>query len=118
MSKNLLHGRAIIKINGKIVKSMPGATIDVGGYARTTQTGDNGVHGFTREYKPAKIECQCAFGAQDRIADFDFDEATIEFICDSGQTYVVTDGWTTETPQLGKEGIKLTIEGPPAEEML
>lgn len=115
---NRLFGKATIKVNGKTFQSMPGATLDVGGEKKTTVTTDVGVAGFQTEIIPSKIECQCTFDASSRKADFDFEDATIEFKCDSGQTYVITSGWSLDPMQLGKDGVKLTIEGVPAEEML
>ncbi|ESQ78514.1 phage tail tube protein [Asticcacaulis sp. YBE204] len=112
------HGRATIKRSGRTLKSKDGATFDKGGWTKTSQTGDQGYYGRSRTFRPSKIECVCAFGPGDSMDDFDFDDETVIFECDSGQTYVVNNAGTVGEKQLTSEGISITIEGPEAQEIL
>lgn len=113
-----LFGRATIKVNGIMIATYEGATLDPGGIARDTQTGDNQVLGFTEKVTPAKIEADAKFGVGDKLSDYSFDSAVVEFKCDTGQDFILPNAWTTDTPKLSGDGkVKLMIEGEPAEEI-
>ncbi len=108
---------AIVKVNGRVFHSKNGATFEAGGDKKTTQTSDVGVAGYSREKVPSKVECSILLTSTYRKSDFEFDDAMVEFICDSGQTYVIPSAWSLEPFNVGPE-VKLTIEGQPAEEMV
>jgi len=116
-----LLGLAVIKIDGQVIKSLPGAKLDIGGVERTTVIGANEVLGYAETPKQSKLECEIAVGASTTLADKrDWTDVTASFECDTGQIYVIQGGWLTNTPEMtASEGgkIPLTIEGPPAEEM-
>ena len=119
MANSKLFGKATLKVNGKALRSKAGASLDIGGVARNTQSWSGG-RGFTEEDVPSKLEAEFVFGEGDTIADFEAVDAVAEFKCDTGQTYVIPRCWRTTTPVLtdGGGGVKLTLEGDPAEEML
>lgn len=120
MAKKL--GKAFIKIDGKMLESMPGAKLDIGGNERTTVVGSNAVQGYFETPKQSKVECEISVGKETRLAEMrDWDKVTISFECDTGQLYVVQGAWLTNTPEMtASEGgrVPLTLEGPPAEEMI
>ncbi len=115
-------GKAIIKVDGKVLESLPGAKLDIGGIERTTVVGANAVQGFYETPKPSKLEAEISVGRDTRLADIrSWDNVTVSFECDTGQMYVVQGGWCTNTPEVtASEGgkVPIAIEGPPAEEML
>ena len=119
MAKKL--GKVIIKVDGKALASKTGASLDLGGVQRTTVKSALGM-GFSEEDMPSKLECELIFGAGDKLAPIrSWDNVTLAFEADTGQVYVVAGAWCLNPPNLtGNEGgsVKLTFEGPPAEEML
>lgn len=119
MSKKL--GKAIIKVDGAVLQTMPGATLDIGGSERTTLVGQNAVQGFFETPKQSRCECEITVGTDTRLASMrGWDNVTISFECDTGQQYVVQGAWLVNTPALkAAEGgrVALQLEGPPAEEM-
>lgn len=117
---NRVMGRAQIKANGKIFDSHPGATLDPGGVSRESVVGANAVHGFKETVKQSKVELEISVKAGTSLAEINrMDDITLTFEVDTGQTWVISNGWVTEPATLtdndGKA--KIVIEGPPAEEM-
>ena len=118
---NRVMGRAQIKVNGQMLDTMPGASLDIGGVSRATVTGSNKVLGFQETPKPSKLEVEIAVKPGTSLAAMGrWDDVTATFEADTGQTYVIPNGWCTEPPTTtdndGKA--KVVIEGPPAEEMI
>jgi hypothetical protein len=114
MGNNVVHGRATITVNGRVFMTNNGATFDPGGYTKTSVSTDQGVAGFSRAARPAKIVCKVPLRSGDSLADFDFDDGTVTFEADSGQKWLVSPAWTTGEPQLSNDGYDLNIEGPAA----
>lgn len=117
---NKIMGKAQIKANGALQETLPGATLDIGGPSRTTVAGANAILGFTEAVAPSKIEFEIAVKGHTSLAAIRrWDDVTVTFEADTGQTWVVSHGWVTNPPTTtdndGKA--KVTIEGPPAEEM-
>ncbi len=121
MSKKKL-GKAVIKVDGKVLESKPGAKLDIGGDERTTVVGANDVQGFFETPKQGKLECEISVGKETKLAEMrGWDDVTISFECDTGQQYVGQGWWLTNTPEMtASEGgsVPLTFEGSPAEEMI
>jgi len=119
MAKKL--GKVIIKVDGRVLESMPGAKIDIGGDERTTVVGANKVLGFSETPKPSRVECEVAVGKETRLAELrGWDNVTISAVCDTGQNYVGQGCWLTNTPNMsaGEGGrVPLVFEGGPLEEM-
>ncbi len=115
-----LFGRATIRLDGAVIKTAPGSTLELGGVERTPRPGDNDADGFTEALVPAKIDCGVqlregvSLAALHAIVD-----ATIVFEADTGQTYVISHGYSAMPPSLGSDGVaKCVFQGPPAEEIL
>lgn len=115
-------GRAFIKWDGKLLETLPGAKIDIGGVDRDTVTGSNAVLGYSEKTKPATLECEISLGTQTRLADFAaITNATITFECDTGQHYVMRNAWLTESPNAteGDGGkVPLKFASTPAQEVI
>lgn len=117
---NRVMGKAQIKADGQLLDTLPGATLDIGGETRTTVVGANRVLGFTGAVAQSKLECEIAVKAQTSLAAIGrWEDLTVTFEADTGQTWVISHGWVTNPPTTtdndGKA--KVVIEGPPAEEM-
>lgn len=118
---NRVMGKAQIKANGKLLETLPGATLDIGGPSRTTVAGANAIHGFQEAIAPSKLECEISVKEGTSLTEIrNWSDITATFEADTGQTWVISNGWNTTPPTAtdndGKA--KITIEGPPAEEML
>ena len=120
MGKKL--GKAIIKIDGAALETMPGATLDIGGDERTTLVGDSSVQGFFETPKQSRLECEISVGTETRLAAMrGWANVTISMECDTGQQYVVQGAWLLNTAVLKtNEGgrVPMQFEGPPAEELV
>lgn len=114
-------GIAYIKIDGALLESMPGASIDLGGVMRTPVIGGNAVLGHSETPKEAVVECQIAVGRGTSLAQLQkITAATITFEADTGQTWIVREAVLAEPPKAtaGDGGqVPLKFFGPPAEEM-
>ena len=119
MSQRL--GKAFIKWDGKLLESMPDAKLDLGGVTRTPVTGANAVLGFSEKVKESTIECEISMSAETRLAELAaIKDATITFECDTGQTYIIRNGFLIDPPSAtaGDGGkVPLKFSGPAAEEM-
>lgn len=118
---NRVMGRAQIKANGQMLDSHPGASLDIGGVSRESVVGANTVHGFKEAVKQSRLEVEISVKAGTSLAAIGrWDDITATFEADTGQTYVISNGFVLDPPTLtdsdGKA--KIVIEGPPAEEML
>lgn len=113
-------GRATITVDGVVLNSMPGASIDIGGVKRTAVTLDNGKVGFSEEPMPSQVDCNIAVDKNTSLAEIrDWDDVTIGFACDTGQRYVIAGAFSMNPPKAtAKDGgsVPLSFSGPPAEE--
>jgi len=109
-----------VKMDGNLLHSKPGASLDPGGPVRTSIESDQPGY-FSESRKVSRIEC-------DLVVDKDFsldalrraDDVTAIFECDTGQVYVVNHAYVVDPPPItggNNGGSKIVIEGPPAQEM-
>lgn len=122
MAKKRVFGTAEIRIDGAVLLSHPGASLDVGGPKRTTVVGTT-VHGFAEAEAQAKLDCEISLKEGVSVTDIrDIDDATVYFKADTGQTWIMRNAWVTDTPVItdGSDGgkVKVTLEATPAEELL
>lgn len=113
-------GKAYIKVDGNLLETMPGASIDIGGVTRNPVVGSNSVHGYAEQVKPSEVDCEISFGPADSLASIaGWNDVTIIFECDTGQVYGVRNAWLVDPPKLteGEGGkVPLKFNGPPAQE--
>lgn len=100
-----------IKINGSTQLSKEGAKLTFGGMERSPVMWAGGLAGFVEKPQPATITCTIVHRADtDTDALNDLKNATVEFECDTGVTYVVTEAFRSKLLELaGGEG-DLTLE--------
>jgi hypothetical protein len=115
-----IAGVVTIQVNGKTLRTIPGAEIDLGGYERTAHGGTHDVYD-TEEFKPAMITCRCNLARGDSITELqNLRNAVVSFALDTGQTYIVRDAFRTKNLPLrpGENGtVQLEICGKPATEV-
>ncbi|WP_370236635.1 phage tail tube protein [Brevundimonas sp.] len=113
-------GRAKIRVNGKVYDTERGSTLDPGGVKREPRPGSNTTSGFTEELVPSTVEATILFGEGDSVTEINrITDAVIMFECDTGQSYVVRNGYSAEPVQLteGEGKAKVVFKGEAAEEM-
>lgn len=113
---------AYIKVDGELLRSLPGAKLDLGGKVRSSVVGASEVHGYSEAIKPAALECEISLVEGASLEKLrNITNATITFEADTGQTWIVRGAFTTETLNItaGEGGkVALKMEGQPAEEQL
>lgn len=116
------HSIAYIKVDGDLLRTLPGAKIKLGGKKREPVVGDSSVHGFAEKLEPSMLECEISLVPGYSLARLAaISNATVTYEADTGQTYVIRDAFVTETLELnGGEGGKVALKfaGQPAEEMV
>lgn len=114
-------GKAYINVDGSLLATMPGAKLNLGGVDRTAVVGDNAVLGFTEAPVASLLTCEISMGVGTSLKTLrDLKGATVTFECDTGQTYVMREAFTTKALEIsaGDAGkVSLEISGQPAEEM-
>ena len=113
-------GKAKIKFGGVLLETMPGATLDLGGVTRTSQTGANAVLGFTETPKASRMECSVSLRAGISAQDLHRDDVTYTFEGDTGQVWSVRNAWSVDPPVVnsGEGTVRLVFEGLAAEEVV
>ncbi len=114
-------GRATVRVDGKVYETLPGARLKLGGVKRNPRANNQAVH-YSEQFEPSELECEILLARGDSLAEIlAIADATIEFECDTGQTYIVRGGFLTDTPEItdGEDGrVPLKFSGNPAEEVL
>jgi hypothetical protein len=114
-------GIAIVKADGQAFVSEPGASIDIGGVTRTPIKSDQpGVVKFSQQVKESQVDLVIMMDSDTKLDDIrNMSDVTIEFDCDTGQSYVIDHAFLQNPPKAtaGAGGkIPLTFIGPPAQE--
>lgn len=115
---NKVWGQARIRVNGREFTTEPKATLELGGIAREGVEADFVAGKFTEKTTPSKLECSILIGSGFSVAGLNFDDATVTFEGDTGQTYVIGHAYTSDPPSISDGKAKLTMMGPPAEEVI
>ena len=117
----MTHSKAYIKYNSKMLASLPGAKLDIGGNDRAPVIGSNSIHGYSETIKPAMLTCEISLQQGTSLAELkDITGATVTYEADTGQTYVIRNAFVTKTLSVtAGDGGKVALEfaGDPAEEM-
>jgi len=95
-----IFGRATITIHGQVINSAPSASLDPGGVTRESETSDQKTS-YVESLRPAMVKCKVPLGRGESLARLnDVTNATIQFQCDTGQTYVLANAWRVGTLEL------------------
>ncbi|WP_299733988.1 phage tail tube protein [uncultured Endozoicomonas sp.] len=99
MSK--ITGKAVIRVDGQELRSLDGATLNVGGVTREAKQGSSKIWGYTEKPTAPEMSCKVAHTADtDLIALGNITNATIDFETDTGDRYIIVDGWVVDPPSL------------------
>ncbi|MDR1276384.1 MAG: phage tail tube protein [Candidatus Accumulibacter sp.] len=113
-------GRAFIHVDGITLASMPGATMNPGGYSREPVITDLGVVGSTEKVVEARVKCDAAISSEDDLVKIGSTiNATITFETSSGSTYLVRNAVCAAPPEYTSDAAKASLEffGKPAEKV-
>jgi hypothetical protein len=107
-----------VKLDALIARSLPGAKLDPGGVMRKPSKGW-AVYGYAEAVKESELTCEFVHAQGDDITQYDqLTASTVEFICDTGQTYMIAGMWMAEPATITQndDGAKVSIKmnGPPA----
>jgi hypothetical protein len=111
-------GKISIRVDGQLIDSLPGATLNTGGVKREAKKGDNGVVGYSEEVVEPMVECTVAHTkSTDLTALNAITDSTITFECDTGTIYYVSGAFLTEPCALSKGEVQLKFAGISCEEV-
>lgn len=93
-------GRAKVRVNGKEYRTLDGASLNPGGVTRETKKGYQ-VYGFTEAVEEPTVECKIPLAPGESLLDIGkITGATVEFITDIGNIFMLVGAWCTEPPKL------------------
>ena len=107
-----------IYLDGDLVRSKDGATLNIGGFERTAQVG-YAVYGYSEKVIPSDLEFTMSHMSDtDLITLRDLADAVVRFETDVGVTYVVTGAHVVEPPVVtsGEGDVSVHLMGNPATE--
>lgn len=98
------QGTAIIRVNGREIESLSGATFTTGGFTRQPVKGAK-VYGFNQTPTEATINVTIPNGANTSIADLNnMTDVTITFIPDVGMQWLMPNAWANGNASINSEG--------------
>lgn len=107
-------GRVKVKMNGDVLRSKPGASIQIGGVKRTPVPNDQGTVDYKEETVPAQVKCTLVHvGKTDLPALLKFDDGTVQYETDTGLTYTVPNAFVEELGELKDGEVEITFGGDP-----
>lgn len=112
------QGTAIIRVNGREIESLTGATFTTGGYARQPVKGSR-VYGFNQA--PIEATVNMTIPNYDDLSVDDINnmtDVTITFIPDVGKSWLMSNAWANGNAGINSEGnISCGFTSTPAKEI-
>ena len=104
-----------IYVNGSMLRSKEGATLDFGGKERADVVGHS-VYGYSEKVVASAVKCDIAHTADTDVPEMnDWTQATLRFETDVGITYLVTNAFTAKPCTLKSGGdCSVELHGDPA----
>lgn len=100
----LLGGVAYLSVDGKRYLLVGDFNWSVSNVTRETQSGMDGVHGYTKKPGPGHVKARLRDSGGLAVADFrDMDNVTVLCELANGKTVTMTGGWTTEAIEVETE---------------
>lgn len=104
-------GRAKIRVDGRELRTLDGATLNTGGVSREVKKGYE-VYGFTEAVEAPTIECKIPLGADDSLMEINaIKDATVEFVTDIGRTFLLVGAWCSEPCSLSGGDVDVKFAG-------
>lgn len=108
-------GRATIDADGEVFRSAPGATLDIGGPTRTTMMTDQNEVVFSEVITPGVVVVDIVHvTGYDATTIRAIVDATISFVGDNGDAYVIRGAHCNNTEPMANGNIRATFSGNPA----
>lgn len=108
-------GRATVKLDGKALRSKPGASIQLGGYRREYALTDQREGYYTETEVPAEVKCTMPHMSDtDLVALRNFKNGTVQFITDHKRVYTVPNACFGEMGEVTNGEVEVTFRGEPA----
>lgn len=109
-------GRVTVKVNGDVLTSKPGASLQMGGKRRAFEMSDQGTPHHQETLVPAEVKATLIHVATSDVPALrDFVDGTVTFEDDIGVVYVVRGAGTMEIGPLANGEVEVTFGGAPAE---
>jgi len=110
-----ITGRVKVKIDGELLRSKAGASIQIGGFKRNPMPNDQGTTDFKVENTAAQVKCTIQHVAStDLFAIRAFQGGTLIFETDTNVVYTVPGAFTEEVGDLKDGEVEVTFGGDPA----
>lgn len=108
-------GRVTIKIDGDVLRSKEGASINTGGIVRTPLQTDSGDVFYTEATQPSEIIATLVHTADDDVVGLRSKrDVTVSFETDTGAGWSVANAFVTEVGEISAGEYSVTLAGPPA----
>ena len=95
-----------------VLRSKPGATLNLGGVKREAVGDDQGIAGYTESHVEPTLDAtfvkKAGVSAQ---ALANITDEDISFEGDDGSHYVLRNAWCAEPPEVSNEGVKVKFAG-------
>lgn len=107
-------GRVTVKVNGSTYKSLPGAAMQPGGVRRTHETTSDGKTVYVESDFPGEV--RATFPHVSGLGLIDLQsvvEGTVEYVCDTGEVYILPSASYAEAGDLENGNVQVTFRGDP-----
>lgn len=109
-------GRVTVKVNGDVLTSAPGASMQMGGAQRAFEMSDQGTVHHQETLVPGQISCTLIHVAPTDLGALRaFVGGVVTFEDDIGVVYVMREAGTMELGDLSAGNIEITFGGAPVE---
>ncbi|GAA4651680.1 hypothetical protein GCM10023116_39640 [Kistimonas scapharcae] len=106
-----ITGKAVIRVDGQELRSLDGASLNVGGMSREAKTGSNRIWGHTEKITAPELSLKVAHTRDtDLIALGKITDATVDFETDTGDRYIIVEAWVSEPPSLSADSGEVDLK--------
>jgi hypothetical protein len=105
-------GTVYIRVNGKMLRSEEGASLNPGGFSREAKMANATLTGYQAKPMPAEMECKIHHTSDTDIIEMsNYTDATLKFETDTGKSYLVTNAFTADPAELEDGLVSLKMIG-------
>ena len=105
-------GRVTVKVNGSQLRSMPGATLQIGGIQRDAEATDQGEPLFAEKYVVATVGAEMPHCADTDLEAFrNLSDGTLTYVCDTGTVFTIANVFVTTIDELANGKVKVNFAG-------
>ena len=108
--------RVRIYVNGELLRSMPGAAVQLGGIDRNPVTLDSGHSDYAETPLPSSVTVNLSHVAgYDLIRIRQWRDVTLVYTTDTGDGWAIEGAWVATMGELSNGEVPVTFNGPPAQ---